>query len=645
VPIDSLERELQSIPAFSIGLLSTAQGDYTPARMLHDIDHAARLAGGGRAGPGRLSVVRLPADRLGYARLRSLVSSRHCGELVLALERASGPRAHELSWAGLAGAGPAEAGPAADFTARAGTLSSQTTRQRGLIAAVDVVPTLLAHLRLALPASPRGEPIRVQAGLNGAALRSLKARLEVVYPRRLPALACLLGAWALLLAASLLPLRDTTVWVRGALRRRDARWPPNTPGGPDTLRPSDARWAPDTLGDRSARLRWATRVGALGLLWAPIATLLPAAIEPGAATEYALIAGAALGLGALTDALLDWPRALIAPALAAVAAVSLDALLGSQLLIRSLLGPNPAYGSRFYGIGNELKPALAVLVFAAVPAALYPNPIHPLHPRRSRRRLADRRLRQMPRIGYRSAIGGGDPAVPSLPAQAGSWHIDRWSAAATAGAGALLALFEGSARIGAGVGGAIMVCAGAAVATVLLLPDRSHGNRRRALAAVIGAPALGLALLAVVDLATAHGAGHYTGSVLHARSTTELTSLIARRYRAAWRELGNGLMPLATALALLLAAAAVRYRERLLAPVASYPGWRAGLAGGLTAGVAGALVEDSGPVLLVVAVFTLACVLAYLWGSPPAHAGSPQAGIAAQASSRKGFSTRTEPIS
>jgi hypothetical protein len=44
--------------------------------------------------------------------------------------------------------------------------------------------------------------------------------------------------------------------------------------------------------------------------------------------------------------------------------------------------------------------------------------------------------------------------------------------------------------------------------------------------------------------------------------------------------------------------------------------WRAALAGGLAAGVAGALVEDSGPVLFVVAVAALGCELGYLWGRP-----------------------------
>jgi len=59
-----------------------------------------------------------------------------------------------------------------------------------------------------------------------------------------------------------------------------------------------------------------------------------------------------------------------------------------------------------------------------------------------------------------------------------------------------------------------------------------------------------------------------------------------------------------------------RRRDRLLAPVAVDPAWLAAFAGGLAAGLLGALSEDSGPVLLVVAVFTLGCVAAYLWGRP-----------------------------
>jgi len=182
-----------------------------------------------------------------------------------------------------------------------------------------------------------------------------------------------------------------------------------------------------------------------------------------------------------------------------------------------------------------------------------------------------------------------------------------------AGAGILLAVVEGSARIGAGVGGVILVSAGTAVATVMLLPGAL--TRRRALIALI-APVLGLVALTALDLATAHGTGHYTGSILNARSAGDLRDVIVRRYTAAWDELGNGAMPVAAAIAVLCAALGVHRRERLLTPVADDPAWLAALCGGLAAGVVGALVEDSGPVLLVVAVFALGYVLAYLWGRP-----------------------------
>jgi len=180
-------------------------------------------------------------------------------------------------------------------------------------------------------------------------------------------------------------------------------------------------------------------------------------------------------------------------------------------------------------------------------------------------------------------------------------------------AGILLAIVEGSARIGAGVGGVILVSAGTAVATVMLLPGSL--NRKRILLAM-SAPIIGLIVLAVLDLATAHGSGHFTGSVLDARSPGDIRDIVVRRYGAAWNELKNHLMPLATAVAVVAAVVAVRFRERVCAPVNSDPAWLAALSGGLASGAIGALSEDSGPVLLVVAVLMLGCVLGYLWGKP-----------------------------
>lgn len=462
----------------------------------------------------RLVVADLPGGSEGRADLLALSATRAPGELLIVVQRVPETRGGELLWsaaAGLPGGGGRE-------------LSSQSTNERGLIAAFDLAPTILTHLgATTLPADMRGKPLDTDGPLDSHSLRALMARLRVIGARRLKALGVLLAAWALLLALA-------------------------------------AHWS-------AARAR-AMRAGALGVLWAPVVVLVPAQLEPSAAVEYATIAVLCLGLGALTDLLVRWPRAPIVPALVALVALVFDALAHTQLLMRSLLGPDPILGARFYGIGNELKSGLAVLVLAALAAALHPA-----------------------RRGRRAAL-------------------------CVACAGVVLAGVEGSARIGAGVGGVILVSAGFAVATVLLLPGAI--DRKRVLVVMI-APIAGLLALAALDLATAHGSGHFTGSVLHARSPGDIRDIIVRRYGAAWDELKNHTMPIATALALAYAGFAVRRRKRLLAPVNADPAWLAALAGGFAAGLVGALVEDSGPVLLVVAVFTLGCVASYLWaGHEPA---------------------------
>src|SRR5439155_3353097 len=286
-----------------------------------------------------------------------------------------------------------------------------------------LAPTILAHLGVhRLPAAMRGAAVRTDGGLRSASQRSLMARLRVIGARRLEALAFLLCGWAVLLLAAAVG--------RG-------------PGGP-------------------RRRAWALRTGALAVLWAPVGALLGAALEPSAAVEFTAITLACLSLGALTDALLPWPRAPIAPALAGLGALVADALARTQLLMRSLLGPDPILGARFYGFGNELKSALAVLVLAAVAAATYP-------------------------------VGAGTSPPSRRLASA---------AIATALAGALLVAIEGWARIGAAVGGVVLVCVGAAIATVTLLPART--TRRRALLVLLS-PIAGLATLAALDLAAAHG--------------------------------------------------------------------------------------------------------------------------------------------
>ena len=472
----------------------------------------------------RFAVVDLPDGREALRDLRMLLAERSPGELLIVLQRPAHVANSELLWGALAGLGAG---------AGARELTSASTRERGMIASFDLTPTILAWLGERIPADVRGKTIETDGPLHSASLRALMSRLHVIGGRRLRALGVLLTVWALLLLLA-------------------AGWPQRV--------------------TRPRARAWAMRIGGLGVLWAPVVALLPAALEPGAAVEYALVTVGCLALGALTDALLPWPRAPLAPALAAIVALTVDALAGTQLLMRSLLGPDPILGARFYGIGNELKSGLAVLVAGGVAGALYPS------------------------------VRG------------------RRAAFAMAGAGVLLAVIEGAARIGSGVGGVVLVSFAFALATVLLLPGAL--TRRRGLAILI-IPVVGLVALAALDLATAHGSGHFTGSVLHARSAGDLRDIIVRRYRAAWNELHNHAMPVATLCALAYAAAGVRWRARMLRVVRTDPAWLAALAGGLAAGVVGSLVEDSGPELLVVAAFALGCLASYLWGRPSdePHAG------------------------
>lgn len=653
---DAFERRLVSVPGLSVGIMSATQGAYTTRQMVLDMTQGARVAdsayspatpprlslsAGGQVSPWRAAVARahdapqllqpgllagqlpqgaayaapgrqpsvdgvlaadtagqvatvslgppatllkrierlassrqlvvadLPAGALGYADLRDLALARAPRELLVAVQRASDTRGHELLWAGFAGLQPRG-------LARSKTITSQTTNQRGLIAAVDIAPTILVHLDRAVPADMRGKLVRLDGALDGAYLRGLKARLGVISGRRLPALGWLAMAWALLLA--------------GAHAARHLRGPRGTAQHAREPRETARHGEEPREGGRQ-REAWAMRMGALALLWAPAAMLATAALEPSRTAEFGLLVAICFGLGALSDRLAGWPRAPLAPAVVAVVAIVVDALAGTQLLMRSLLGPDPALGARFYGIGNELKSVLAVTVLCGAAAALYPGA-----------------------RGRRAALG-------------------------LAAAGAALAVVEGSARIGAGVGGVVLVSAGTAVAVAMALPGAL--TRRRVLTVMI-VPALGLVALAGIDLATAHGSGHFTGSVLHARSAGDVRDILVRRYGAAWDELRNHLMPLATALAVAGGALGVARRERLAEPVGGDPVWIAALCGGLAAGVVGALTEDSGPVLLVAAVGALGCVLAYLWGKPARPVRPAQTSLAHQADAAQ--SAQADPV-
>src|SRR5439155_44355 len=133
----------------------------------------------------------------------------------------------------------------------------------------------------------------------------------------------------------------------------------------------------------------------------------------------------------------------------------------------------------------------------------------------------------------------------------------------------------------------------------------------RRVALVVLAPAAALVALAALDLATG-GDSHFTRTVLRAGDRTALEDVIARRYELAFHVLLRPAMLVLTPLALAAIVFGVRRRRELSRGVPGAPLWGAALGGAAAAGVAGALFNDSGPLLLVFSVFVAAWVAAYL---------------------------------
>lgn len=464
----------------------------------------------------RLVVALLPPGYAGDRQLDALIAARRPGELLIAMQDPPPFTGPQLLWAGIAGLGPADAG----FT-------SDTTHIDGIAAAIDLLPTILDHLGVAVPDEVRGQPIRVAGTRDAGALKELDGRLEVIASRRMPALQTFLFTWL------------GVVLLAGILRDR-------------------------------AGVRFGMRVGGLALMWLPAIVLLSAALGPSEQAELFLVAGGSFALALLTELLLPWPRGPAAPTIVALVAYTVDLANHSHLVIRSLLGPSPRSGSRFYGFGNELEIAMTIVLLVALAAVL-----------RNRGR-------------------------------------SRGNALAFALGGLALAAVVGSGRLGADVGGIFTIAGGAAVATLMLLPG---GVTKKALAIAVLTPLAGLAALAALDLATG-GNGHFVRNVLH-DDAGGLFETFQRRYELAWSIVSSNYAPLLTILCVLAVVYALRYRDRVYAPIRDDAVWRAALGGGLAASISGSLFNDSGPTLLFIGIVALGFVTAYLRAAPGAASAPP----------------------
>lgn len=458
-----------------------------------------------------LVVVSLPARGLGVGELEALIAQRRPGELLMVVQAPPEEKAPQLHPIGIAGLGSGVRG-----------LSSQTTRQAGLVAGIDVAPTALAWLHVAVPADMRGLPIQVSGARDAGGLKAFARRMTKIGQYRLTAAEGMVLLWVGLMLAL------------GAF----------------------ASW------DRE--MRRGLRVGSLAFLWAPTFVLLEAAISPqSSSAELGIIAVPSFTAAWLTDRCLSWPRGPIAPVAAAVVVYTADLANHSQLIVRSLLGPNPKFGSRYFGLGNEFKSGLTVMLLVGLAAAM---------------------------------TGKGK---------------SRRAAAVFAAGGLVLGVILGAGRLGAGVGGVIIVASGAAVATILTLPARPS---RRAIILACLSPLAALALLALIDVATG-GNGHLSRNVLAHPDAAHLSDIVVRRSGLAWHALvGGRRMPIVVTAGLIAVTFAYRNRRWLYGPLD--PIWKAAILGGLACGIVGSVAEDSGPLLFVVSAFALIIVTAYIQGNP-----------------------------
>lgn len=614
-PRPLLTEDLQRLPGFAVGLFSPTLGRYSPVQMMLDISQGARVASS-LYGPASIPAPGLIIDPVaGAARFKYWGALQRRtgsapGELRPGLLGCTVPRSgRRIAWVGYSGGPTVTALAAADtsgavarpsivprerlgaeFTnpqkhfdlviaqlppggeglgvvrriaaaepqrllivvqappdpARTrllaiavrgiggdGGLTSGTTRRNGLVVATDIAPTLLQRLGVDKPQTMQGQPIESAPRSSADQLQKMAARLELIAGRRAPFGKGVLVLFGLILIGVLLAGRAAGHYKEIASR--------------------------------------AKRLVALSVLWLPALLLVAAAMRPSRALEVDVAVFGSFALALLSDRLVGWPRAPWLPAFACLALHAVDfVVFSSRFSGQSLLGSNPLYGARFFGVGNELEAVFTVSALIGTGAW-----------------MCDRHLRR--------------PAA--------------WFAAA----GLAMTLFLGLGRIGADVGGVIMAGTGFGVAA--LYAARLRPTLPRLLLLVL-APLLVLAAIVGLD-ALSGGESHLSSTLSGAGGAGDLLTIIDRRFRASVEGArSNGIWLFVLAAVALLVWGWLR-RERLLAPLtasgedaAARRPYRAALAGGVAATVVGALANDSGPAISIIGTIYLLIGVMYLRGRP-----------------------------
>jgi hypothetical protein len=412
-----------------------------------------------------------------------------------------------------------------------GELTSATTRMDGYVVSTDLLPTILGRYGVDFPDEKvTGRAIESTGGeLDVAALADRENRLSEIQDRRWGVLAVNLLLWA---AAAALAC--------AAGRRRGARI--------------------------------ALPMLAVTMAAAPLLLLLTAWLEPSEVAERLIVGLGAPLLAALALVLAGRSGRGPYAAFAAVAgltvgATALDVIAGSPLTALSLLGPNPALGVRFFGIGNELEATIAVLLLLGTGA------------------------------GVAAARAGA-------PREGGE---GRTMAIATIVVTVLAVLVFAPGRLGADVGAAITFPAGAAVAVIVAL----RLNRRQALL-VLAAPVAALAALVLIDLVSG-GDAHLSRSVLGAGGLHDLGDVFDRRVRQSLRSFPRYLDSPFLYATLAGVVLGVVYRRRIAGWLDGSGAARAGVAGAVAATIVGTAANDSGALLLMVGTGFIAAFCGLAW--------------------------------
>jgi hypothetical protein len=436
-----------------------------------------------------------------------------------------------------------------------GDLTSDSTRTDGYVLSTDIASTILERFAISIPDEMSGEPIRAEGSVDAAGVESLRARMSAIPDRREPILVICLLAWSVLAFA-----------VNRIV-----------------------------FGLRRVAFAWL----ALAFAYMPLLLLLGAWLEPGAAVEGLLVGFGAAGLAALTVGLAWGWRGLAIACAITVVAYAIDVVAGSDLTRLSLLGPNPIFGVRFYGIGNELEALIAVMVPVGVGAALSAYTGRGREVRRSGKPINEGRA-------------------------AGTFLV----------VGLLAGLTFGVGRWGADVGAAITLPVGAAVAAIAVPVDLEHfpgsqpGNRsrftfRRVLIAVVGAPLVALVVLALIDLVSG-GNSHLTRSVIDAGGASDLADVAERRLRLSAHDFAQAAGNPLFWIVIVGIGVAVSQWRRVDAWLRRAPLARAGLIGACAAVAVGVLVNDSGASFLVLGSLALGAFLAFAWSQAGEIGSSPR---------------------